>query len=86
MSATTLEQACTEKTRLNSGENVPAVRENSSPRTTFAPRVANAKIAAKEPIRFISLRRLPTEAALRICEYGNLLMKKVRRTLGLGCV
>src|SRR6266516_1178028 len=65
-----LYQPCTARTRLNSGENVLPARENSSPKIT------SASPAAKEPIPFTNLRRLPTKAATRISPYGNLLIKK----------
>jgi len=71
-----LYRPCTERTRLNSGENVLPVRENSSPKITSAPLAANAWTAAKEPIPFTNLRRLPTKAGMRISPYGNLLIKK----------
>ena len=67
---------CTARTRLNSGENALPARENSSPKIISAPVAANAWTAAKEPISFTDLRGLPTKAAMRISEYGNLLIKK----------
>jgi hypothetical protein len=67
---------CTARTRLNSGKSALPARENSSPKITSAALAANAWTAAKEPMPFTNLRRLPTKAPIGISEYGNLLIKK----------